>query len=130
MTRQPWDHGAVRSMTMGLSSVWALRNVSSDQSNQRTFSSGKNRSYTFALQMAQPPCPQLQRGPLMPRSWAAPRLSPKTVYCLVTFFPPHFAQETFCLSDRTRTSNRCPHFPQRYSYVGMGIDSMGEPRFF
>src|SRR5579884_2032856 len=36
MTRQPWDQGAVRSMTTGLSSAWAFRKASSDHSNQRT----------------------------------------------------------------------------------------------
>src|SRR6185295_558699 len=40
MTRQPWDQGAVRSMTTGLSSTWALVKASSDQSNQRTVSEG------------------------------------------------------------------------------------------
>ena len=36
MTLQPWDQGAVRSMTTGLSSAWAFWNASSDHSNQRT----------------------------------------------------------------------------------------------
>src|SRR5436190_12796512 len=44
MTRQPWDQGAQRSRTTGLSSTWALRNASSDQSNQRTESAGKDSS--------------------------------------------------------------------------------------
>src|SRR4051812_6869691 len=36
MTRQPWDQGAERSRTMGLSSAWAFWKAASDHSNQRT----------------------------------------------------------------------------------------------
>ena len=74
-----------------------------------------HRGQTFALQMAQPPWPQLQRGPDIPRSSGAPRFRPKTPYCFSTFFEPHFAQAIFCLSVRTSTSKRVEHLPQTYS---------------